>query len=305
MDLRRIRYFVVLAETLHFGRAATRLNIAQPPLSQQIRTLENELGAQLFERSNRHVELTPAGKALLPEARALLAQAERAGTIAARAQRGELGELRVGFTSSTAFSSVIPQLIFAYRQRFPDVHLKLEELTSHEQLKAMLERRLEVAFVRSETRPDLPPSLRATSLFEDPLMVALPPQHPLTAHTGALSVQALAGEQFVMYRRDSGTGVYEHIMTLCRQAGFSPRIAQEAREVPTIVGLVAAGLGVAFVPAALSSIDVNGVQYRSLREKGARSAMWLVLRTGDVSPQEAAFAELTRTVKSRLQHLDA
>src|ERR1700733_12485004 len=114
MDLRRIRYFVVLAETLHFGRAALRLNIAQPPLSHQIRALEGELGAQLFERNNRRVELTPAGKALLPEARALLAQAERAGAVTARAQRGELCELRVGFTSSAALSSVIPQLIFAH-----------------------------------------------------------------------------------------------------------------------------------------------------------------------------------------------
>src|SRR5262249_34762969 len=161
MDLRRIRYFVVLAETLHFGRAASCLNIAQPPLSQQIRVLEQELGARLFERSNRRVELTPAGKALLPEARALLAQAERTATVAARAQRGEIGELRVGLTGSATFTVVIPRLILTYRQRFPGVHLRIDELTTQEQLAALLEQRLDVAIVRSVLAPDLPPTLRA------------------------------------------------------------------------------------------------------------------------------------------------
>ncbi len=164
----------------------------------------------------------------------------------------------------------------------------------------MIERRLEVAFVRSARRPDLPPTLRATSLFEDSLVVALPPQHRLSARADALPVSALADEVFVMYQRESGTGVYEQIVALCRQAGFSPRIAQEAREVPTIIGLVAAGLGIAFVPASLSSINVNGVTYRPLREKAARSAMWLVLRAAELSPQEAAFAELTKTVQFRV-----
>jgi DNA-binding transcriptional LysR family regulator len=301
MDLRRIRYFVVLAETLHFGRAALRLNIAQPPLSHQIRALEGELGAQLFERNNRRVELTPAGKALLPEARALLAQAERAGAVTARAQRGELCELRVGFTSSAALSSVIPQLIFAHRQRFRNVHLHLEELTTKEQITAMLERRLEVAFVRSSSYPDLPATLTATYVFEDSLVVALPPRHRFATPSLPLSAKVLCDEEFVMYRQNSGTGVYDQIIALCHHAGFSPRIAQEARETPTILGLVAAGLGVAFVPASLGSLNVAGVTYRPLRESGARSTIWLVLRAGKLSPQEEAFSELARTVQARTQ----
>jgi DNA-binding transcriptional LysR family regulator len=296
MDLRRIRYFIVLSEELHFGRAAQRLNMAQPPLSQQIRTLEEELGARLFDRSNRRVELTAAGKALLPEARALLAQAERTGIVARRAQRGELGELRIGFTGSAAFSTLIPQLIFAYRRRLPQVHLRLEELTTQQQLTAMLERRLEVAFVRGTTRPELPPRLQATRLFEDSLIAVLPPQHPLAAREEPLSVSQLESEGFVMYPRESGTGVYDQIIALCRQAGFAPRIAQEARELATIVGLVAAGLGVAVVPASLRSINVNGVAYRPLREKGARSAMWLVLRADGRSPQEDLFARLAEEI---------
>jgi len=299
MDLRRIRYFVVLAETLHFGRAAMRLNIAQPPLSHQIRVLEDELGARLFERSNRRVELTPAGQALLPEARILLAQAERAGGIAARVQRGELGELRLGFTSSSALTQVVPRLIHAYRQRWPGVHLRIEELTTQEQLAAMLEHRLDIAFVRGFESPDLPDSLQAVRLFEDALVVALPPQHRLAKDSGPLATGALADEAFVMYPREIGTGVYDQIMSLCRRAGFAPRVVQEARAVATIVGLVAAGLGVALVPEALRSIGINGVAYRPLREKEARSAMWMVFRAGRLSAQESGFRELAREMDGR------
>jgi DNA-binding transcriptional LysR family regulator len=299
MDLRRIRYFVMLAEELHFGRAALRLGISQPPLSQQIRVLEKEMGVQLLNRSNRRVELTAAGAALLPEARALLAQAERAGAMAQRAQRGEVGELRVGFTGSAAFSSIIPQLILEYRRRLPQVRLQLHELTTQHQLTAMLERRLEVAFVRSPTRPDLPPSLQSIRLFDDALVAVLPPHHPLGRRDEPLRVAALAGEAFVMYPRESGTGVYDQILNMCRRAGFTPRVAQEAREAPTIVGLVAAGFGVALVPASLSNIHVSGVMYRALREKAARSAMWLMLRAGALGAQEAMFASLARELQPR------
>lgn len=303
MDLRRIRYFVALAEELHFGRAAQRLGISQPPLSQQIRVLEEEMGVQLLVRSNRRVELTPAGAVLLPEARALLAQAERARAMTLRAQRGELGELRVGFTGSAAFSSIIPQLILEYRRRLPEVHLQLHELTTQQQLIAMLERRLDIGFFRSPKQPELPPNLQALRLFEDALVAVLPPQHSLGTRDEPLPVAALAEEDFVMYPRESGTGVYDQILSLCRQAGFTPRVAQEAREAPTIVGLVAAGLGVALVPASLRSINVNGVMYRALREKAARSAMWLVLREGTLPIQQATFAALAREVPHQSSEL--
>lgn len=298
MDLRRIRYFTVLADTLHFGRAALRLNIAQPPLSHQIRVLEEELGARLFERNNRRVELTPAGQALLPEARALLAQAERVGAIAARVQRGELGELRIGLVNSAALTPVITRLIHTYRRRWPGVHLRIEELTTHDQLAAMLDRRLDLALVRGAVAPDLPSTLRAIRLLEDALIVALPPQHRLAGGSGPLSARDLAGDGFVMYPQESGTGVYDQIMSLCRHAGFAPRVTQEARAVSTIVGLVAAGLGVALVPQALRSIDVNGVAYRPLREKQAKSAMWLVFRAGETSAQEQGFRELAEAAVS-------
>lgn len=292
MDLRRLRYFVVLAETLHFGRAALRLSISQPPLSHQIRVLEDELGARLFDRTNRHVELTAAGKALLPEARSLLEQAERAGSIAARVQKGEVGELRIGFTSAAALTQVIPGLILAYRQNWPGVHMRIEELTTQGQLTAMLERRLDVAFVRATKKPDLPASLGAARLLEDALVVALPGTHPLGQESASLSIKALADEAFVMFPPDSGTGVYDQIMMLCRRAGFAPRLAQEGRSAATIMGLVAAGLGIALVPESFLTIRAGGVVHRTLQEKEAKSAMWMVFRTIDVSAQEKAFVAL-------------
>lgn len=292
MDLRKLRYFVAVAETLHFGRAAQRLNIAQPPLSHQIRVLERELGAALFDRSNRRVELTPAGQALLPEARSLLAQAERTSGIAARVQRGEIGELRIGFTSAAALIQVIPRLIFEYRQKWPEVNLRIEERTTQEQLAAMLDRRLDFAFGRDSRAPVLPASLRAIRLIDDPLVVALPPRHRLARGSGPIPVGALADERFVMFPRDSGTAAYAQIVSLCRAAGFAPRVAQEARTAVTMMGLVAAGLGVALVPGSFRSIGAKGLAYRTLREPEARSSMWLVSRVRNQSLQERRFQEL-------------
>ncbi|MDC6293788.1 LysR substrate-binding domain-containing protein [Ralstonia pseudosolanacearum] len=297
MDLRRLRYFVVLAETLHFGRAALRLSIAQPPLSHQIRVLEEELGARLFDRNNRRVELTAAGMALLPEARALLAQAEKASTIAARVERGELGELRIGFTSAAALTQVIPRLILAYRRDWPGVRLSIRELTTQEQLTAMLERRLDFAFVRGTAAPDLPPAFGAVRLFEDAFVVALPPQHPCADNDGPLFVKALANEPFVMYPPESGTGAYEQVLSLCRHAGFAPQVVQEALSAATMVGLVAAGLGVALVPESFQRIEASGVAFRALRDSQAKSAMWLVFRADEVSVREAAFLELAGVIK--------
>jgi DNA-binding transcriptional LysR family regulator len=291
VDLRRLGYFVMLAETLHFRRAAAQLHLAQPALSQQIRVLEQELGAQLFERTNRRVELTPAGHALLPEARALLAQAGRASTIAARVARGELGELRIGFTSAAALTEAVTRIVLAYRQQWPGVHLRIDELTTSEQVTAMIERRLDFAFVRGAEPPSLPPNLRAVLLFEDALVAALPPRHPLAASAGPLAVRALADEPFVMYPQASGTGIHAQVLSLCQRANFAPRVVQEARSAATIVGLVAAGLGVSLVPASFRGIGGNGVVYRPLRDRGAKSAMWLVVRTGVVSAQERQFLE--------------
>ncbi|RGE45387.1 LysR family transcriptional regulator [Comamonas testosteroni] len=298
MDLRRLHYFVVLAETLHFGRAALRLNMSQPPLSHQIHVLEEELQARLFERNNRRVELTPAGQALLPEARALLEQAQRTGNVAARVQRGELGQIRVGFTSAAALAPVIPDLILAYRQRWPGVQVRIEELSTQEQLQAILAKRLDFAFVRGTDTPELPPSLGSIRLFEDALVAALPASHPHANSTRALAVSALVDDRFVMYPRESGIGAYQQAMALCHHAGFAPQITQEARSAATIVGLVAAGLGVALVPESFRSIQAKGVVFRPLKDKDSKSAMWLVFNTGKVSVQEQGFMDLAGVPRS-------
>ena len=294
MDLRRLAYFVTVADTLHFRRAAAQLHLAQPALSQQIRVLERELGAQLFERTNRRVELTPAGSALLPEARALLAQAERASSLAARVARGEVGELRVGFTSAAALTDAVTRIVLAYRQRWPDVRLRIDELTTREQLTAMVERRLDVAFVRGVEAPSLPPNLRAIQLFEDALVVALPPRHPLAGSSRPLALRTLSQEPFVMYPHDSGTGIHDQVLALCRRAAFAPRVAQEARSAATLIGLVAAGLGVSLVPASFRGMGGGGVVYRPIRDAGANSAMWVVVRTGAVTVQERNFVDAAR-----------
>jgi DNA-binding transcriptional LysR family regulator len=299
IDLRRIRYFVVLADELHFGRAAERLGISQPPLSQQIRILERELEVQLFARNNRRVELTPAGTALLTEARRLVAQAERVISVARRVRLGELGELRIGFTPSSAFSSFFPQTILEFRRCFRDVHLTLQEMTTQQQVTAMIERRLDIGFIRSAGKPEAAPSLQLLHLFEDPLVVVLPLGHPLGKQKTPISIAILAGEPFVMHPREAGTSAHDQVLGLCQRAGFIPRVVQEARETSTIVGLVATGLGVGIVPASLRNIKVKGVRYRPLQEKESRSSMWLALRADRSSPQEEMFATLARTVGAR------
>lgn len=294
MELRHLRYFVALAEELHFSRAAARLGISQPPLSQQIQALEEELGARLLHRTNRRVDLTEAGRLFLIEARATLAQAERAADMAGRAQRGEIGELKLGFTASAPFTVTIPKMIFAFRQAFPAVHLTLQEMTTKQQIEAMTERRLHVGFIRSPVYPTMPSELKALELFREPLVAILRANHPLTAGDPAdgIALSSLAAEPFVMHPRAVGTGLHDQIIALCQQAGFSPRVSQEAREAPTIVGLVAAGLGVTILPSSFRRIRVEGVAYRDLADQGAMTAMWLAYPEHDLSPATRAFVDL-------------
>ncbi|MDR6290144.1 DNA-binding transcriptional LysR family regulator [Inquilinus ginsengisoli] len=293
MELRHLRYAVALAEELHFSRAAARLGISQPPLSQQIQALEDELGARLFERTNRRVALTEVGRLFVDQARLVLAGADRAVEVARRAQRGEIGQVRIAFTASAPFTTLIPQTIFAFRQAYPDVHLELQEMATRQQIEALAERRLQVGFLRNPTFPPVPDTLAVRELFRDPLVVALRADHPLAAGAPApMPLADLAGESFVCYPRDAGTSLYDQMIGLCRDAGFSPRLGQEAREVSTIVGLVAAGLGVSLLPASLQRIQVEGVVFRRLTDPGAFTTMWLTWRHDETSPAARAFIDL-------------
>ncbi len=290
MELRHLRYFIAVAEELHFGRAAERLGISQPPLSQQIQALEEEIGARLFERTNRRVELTDAGRLFLDESRQVLAQVDKAVLLARRAHLGELGELKIGFTSSAPFTSTIPSSIHAFRKAYPDVHLDLQEMSSRQVLKALLEESLQVGVIRPLALPD---AVHWVELFREPLVAVLRADHPLAAGSeDGLAIAALAEEPFVFFPRSYGTGLYDQVIALTRQAGFSPRIAQEASEAMTIIGLVSAGLGVSILPASFRRTRVDGVVYRSLSDPEATTAVWLVRRQNEGSPLALSFIDL-------------
>jgi DNA-binding transcriptional LysR family regulator len=290
MELRHLRYFIAVAEELHFGRAAQVLGISQPPLSQQIQALEQEVGARLFERTNRRVELSEAGRLFLEEARLVLAQVDKAADVARRAQLGELGELKIGFTSSAPFSSTIPQAIFAFRQRFPSVHLNLREMSSTRVADALVDESIQVGIMRPLPLPD---SLTVVELMREPLVAVLSSKHPLVAGSEeGLFLSALALEPFVFFPRSYGSGLYTQLLSLARDAGFSPHFAQEAGEAMTIIGLVAAGLGVSVLPASYRRMRIDGVVYRPLLDPQAISAVWLVQRKDQTSPMAKAFVEL-------------
>jgi len=290
MELRHFRYFVTVAEELHFGRAAERLGIQQPPLSQQIQALERELGARLFERGSRKVALTDVGALFLVEARATLAQAERAVAVVRRAAAGEIGEIRLGYTASSPFTVVVPQVIYAFRQRYPGVHLKLVGMTTREQLAALAARRLDLAFIRSPFAP-FPPEIAAINVVNDRLMLACRAEHPF-ATLPSVPVPALASEPFVMFERDAGTGIWDQIVAICADHGFGPTVVQEAREAATLIGLVAAGLGVTILPDSLRRIQVEGVVYRPLDTAQAASTILLAQRRDETAAAVRAFVQL-------------
>jgi DNA-binding transcriptional LysR family regulator len=293
MELRHLRYFIAVAEEGHVTRAAERLGMQQPPLSQQIRALERELDAQLFRRKPRGVELTEAGRALLADARTIFAQLDHAVAATRRTARGEEGRLGVGFTSSAPFHPFVPRVIRAFREAFPRVALTLEESGTTELIDGLRHDRIDLAFIRTPVAD--PQGLTVHALLDEPMVVALPVGHPLAAGGGALALKALAGEIFIVYRRPSGPGLYDAIIAACRGAGFSPRVEQEAPRIVSTLNLVAAGLGLSLVPGSLSRMNMDGVVYRPLKGAGQPTApLNLALRRNDPSPAVRRFVDLVR-----------
>lgn len=262
MELRHLRYFVAVAEEGHVTRAAERLGIRQPPLTQQIQALERELDAPLFRRKPRGVELTPAGRALLDEAKAILGRAEQAAATVRRAAQGEAGRIGIGFTSSASFHPFVPRAIRTFREAHPLVALALEESGTTELVAALRGRTIDATFVRSPVGESA--DLFVRPLLEEPMVAALPSGHALSADGGALALAALAGETFILYRRPVGPGLHDAIIAACDRAGFSPQIGQEAPRMLSTLSLVAAGLGVTVVPASMSRLEAEGVVYRPL-----------------------------------------
>ena len=290
MELRHLRYFVAVAEELHFTRAAERLHIGQPPLSHQIQMLEAEIGAQLFERSKRWVRLTDAGQLFLEDARRILALTEQAADTARRVDRGEIGELRIGFTSATPFIAFFPNMINTYRKRFPGVTVTLREMSTMQQIMAIKERSLDLGFVRPPEL-EIPKSIILTKLRKDPLFLFMPTKHQL-AKKNVIDFRKCNDEAFVMYPKNAGTGIYPQFIQLCKEAGFEPKIVQEAREASTVIGLVAAGCGITLLPESLKSIRMTGVCSRPLTGTSATTTLMLAQRAGETTPLIDAFSKL-------------
>jgi DNA-binding transcriptional LysR family regulator len=262
MELRHIRYFLALAEEGNFTRAAAKLGIGQPPLSQQIRDLENEIGAQLFHRVPHGAELTAAGVAFLSEAKAAIEAAEKAKLAAQRANRGETGRLSLGFTASSAFNTVVTSTIRQFRNRFPEVRLSLTEMNTNALMQRLMRGEIDAAFIRPGLED--PKDVRLKRLADEPMLVALPAGHPL-AKEAEVPLSGLAHEPFILFPRVVGLSLYDDIVAACRDAGFELVVSQEAPQIPSVVNLIAADLGVSIVPASIAQIKLPGVAYRPIK----------------------------------------
>jgi DNA-binding transcriptional LysR family regulator len=278
-DLRQLRHFIAVAERLHFGRAAAALHMSQPPLSRSIRALETRIGATLLARTRRRVELTPEGARFLDEARRLLEQLERAVQDVGSMAAGAGGRLRLGFVSLADYG-VLPGLLKSYKTARPGVALALREMLSPEQATALTAGELDFGLL-------LPPvsgaELEHLVVQRERFVAVLPARHRLARGRGRLAVRSLEAESFVMAPRDIAPGLYDRIAGLAARAGFSPRVAQEAIQMQTVVSLVSSGLGVALVPACLANLGRRGVVYREIADPHPRLDLWLAWRRGALS----------------------
>jgi len=300
MEMRQIRYFVAVAEEGHITRAAERLGMQQPPLSNQIKAIERELDVQLFRRKPRGVELTDAGRAFLKNARSMLSQLEQAFETTRRAARGEQGQLCVGVTSTAPFHPLVPRAIRAFREACPMVNLTLEECLSNESVERLRDERMDAAFIRTSLSDR--DGLVVNSLLQEPMVVALPSTHALAGgeRETAISFQRLANETFILYG-PPGTGMYDATIAACHAAGFNPHVGnlgastQQAPRIGSTLSLVAAGLGISFVPSSLQRLNIDGVVYRPL--KGAaqpKAVLSLASRRGEPSAVVKQFINLVR-----------
>lgn len=278
MELRHLRYFVVVAEELHFGRAAEKLSISQPPLSQQIQMLETEIGAKLFYRTSRSVTLTDAGKVFLTDAKRIISDTQQAALDARRAAKGELGRLGIGFVASATYD-ILPDILSKYRLKYPDVALELYEMNAAQQAPSLRDHKIDIAFARPDVAAD---DLITETVVVEELLAAVPDS--FIKHGDRLSLQELADELFILYPRDPKPSYADYIIGICESSGFTPRISQETQQMQTALSLVSAGLGITLVPASLQNMRRRGVHYLSFNSPAPVTRLSIVHRRDDKSP---------------------
>jgi DNA-binding transcriptional LysR family regulator len=290
MELRHLRYFVAVAEELHFTRAAERLNMAQPPLSQQIHQLEIELGVQLFQRTKRQVKLTAAGKNFLKNVYKILIDLDKTCDSAQRAQKGEIGNIVVGFTG-TATYDILPKLLQPYRSEFPFVDISVLQLSTTDQIQSLLNGEINIGILCAPIKNS---QLNFEVIHQEPFIIAMPRNHPLASKSGPIEVQEFSKELFIMIPRNSGQIYYDTIINICHNAGFSPNITQEVHELHTSISLVAAGMGVALVPDSIQNLRVRGITYRQLKNSVSTLKTALAWRNDETSPLVHTFIALAK-----------
>jgi len=296
VELRHLRYFIAVAEERHITRAAERLGMQQPPLSQRIKAIERELDVQLFRRKARGVELTEAGHTFLDNARAMLAHFDHTFETTRRTARGEQGRICVGVTPTTPFHPFVPRVIRAFREAYPQIFLRLEERLGNELVEQLRNERIDAALIRTQIAD--PEGLVVYRLLEEPMVVALPGAHAL-ARRAALSLPLLARETFILYG-PPGTAFYDLTLTTCHAAGFNPRLGQEAPRLTSALNLVAVGLGICLVPDSLQHMHIDGVVYCRLKGPIQPKALLnLAARRGDPSAVVRNFLNLVRRAANK------
>ncbi|MED0660001.1 LysR substrate-binding domain-containing protein [Bacillus smithii] len=289
LELRHLKYFVTVAEELHFGKAAARLNMAQPPLSSQIRQLEEEIGVPLFHRTKRKVELTKEGQVFLEKVYLILKNLEDAIETVRMVNRGEIGEIAIGFISSASYD-ILPAIIQHYRKKYPNIHIDLQQLTTEEQVKALHEGRIDVGILCHPIEND---NVLFEVIRQEPMVIALPKDHPLARETSSINLNDLFNDPFIVTGRKANQRHYDTLIKLCYQAGFSPKVVQETKELSTVLSFVSSGMGVALVPASIQSIFKNKVIYRNIRNHPYTTTA-LAWKSGNLSPTVRAFIELVK-----------
>ncbi len=293
IELRQLRYFIAVAEEMHFGRAAVRLHMTQPPLSQAIQALEAALGTPVFSRTKRSVTLAPAGTALLPEARRILLQTEGLPDLARRAASGEAGRLSLAFVS-TADYSVLPPFLREFRERYPQVQIDLREATTDVQVEELGHGRIDAGLII----PPLPDKMKAeldyVSVLTEPLVLAVPKGIKGLRGQNAIALKAVIDMPLIIFPRRIAPAFHDAIVACFHEAGLTPRIGQEAIQMQTIVGLVSAGMGIALVPQSVSNLKRPGVEYKLLADKTPMVETGLAWRRDNTSPVLRAFLELLR-----------